>query len=119
MKDEKCVLAENRNIHKNYFLMKLKAEYISTHSKPGNFIMLAASKTSEPLLKRPFGIFDSEPPFIRIYYEIVGKGTEIIASLKPGDVVDVIGPLGNSFPHLEKKNILMVAGGRGMGGDSR
>ena len=114
MKDEKCVLVENRNINKNYFLMKLKAEYISTHSKPGNFIMLAASKTSEPLLKRPFGIFDAEPPFIRIYYEIVGKGTELIASLKPEDVVNVMGPLGNAFPHLEKKNILMVAGGRGI-----
>jgi len=113
-KDEKCLVVENSNINKNYFLMKMKAGYISAHAKPGNFIMLAASNTSEPLLKRPFGILTSEPPFILIYYEIVGKGTELIASLKPGDTINAVGPLGNAFPPLEKKNILMVAGGRGI-----
>jgi dihydroorotate dehydrogenase electron transfer subunit len=112
--DEKCTVIENRNIRKNFFLMKLEAEYISSHCSPGNFIMLAASKSFDPLLKRPFGILRAESPFIWLYYEIVGKGTELIASLKPGEIVNAIGPLGNSFPGFENKNILMVAGGRGI-----
>ncbi len=114
MKEEKCYVVENRKLNKKYFLMKLKAEYISSHAKPGNFIMLAASNTVAPLLKRPFGILTAEPPFIRLYYEIVGKGTDLISSLDPNDSVDAIGPLGNSFPFLENKKILMVAGGRGI-----
>lgn len=114
MKDEKCRVIENRNINKNYFLMKLEAQYISTHSQPGNFIMLAASTTVDPLLKRPFGILTADAPYIRIYYEIVGKGTELISRLKPNDTINAIGPLGNAFPPLENKNILMVAGGRGI-----
>jgi dihydroorotate dehydrogenase electron transfer subunit len=114
MKEEKCIVSENRNIRKQYYLMQLKSEYISRHAKAGNFIMLAASRGYEPLLKRPFGILDVNPPFLRIYYEIVGKGTEMIASFKPGDKIDVVGPLGNSFPVIEHKNILLVAGGRGI-----
>jgi dihydroorotate dehydrogenase electron transfer subunit len=114
MKDETCVIVENNNINTNYFLMKIKAGYISTQAKAGNFIMLAASKTSDPLLKRPFGILKAEPPHIWVYYEIVGKGTQLIASLEPNDTINAIGPLGNSFPPLEKKNILMIAGGRGI-----
>jgi len=114
MKEEKCLVVENRKLNKKYFLMKLKAEYISSHAKPGNFIMLAASNTADPLLKRPFGILTAEPPFIRLYYEIVGKGTGLISYLDPNDSVDAIGPLGNSFPSLVNKKILLVAGGRGI-----
>jgi len=75
MKDENCIIEENRNIRKNYFLMKIKADCISTEAKPGNFIMMAASSTTEPLLKRPFGILKAIPPHIWFYYETVGKGT--------------------------------------------
>jgi dihydroorotate dehydrogenase electron transfer subunit len=114
MKEEACVIAENRNIGKNYFLMKLRSDYISGRARPGNFIMLAASGTFEPLLKRPFGILRVRAPFFCIYYEVVGKGTELISRLKPGDTVNVVGPLGNSFPALAEKNILTVAGGRGI-----
>lgn len=114
MKDCTAVIVENRNIRKNYFLMKMESEYISSRAKPGNFIMLAASKTSEPLLKRPFGILRVEPPFLWIYYETVGKGTDLISRLKPGDTANVVGPLGNSFPDLQEKNILVVGGGRGI-----
>ncbi len=114
MKEEKCIIIENKNIRKSYYSMQLESEYISSHSAPGNFIMLAASRGLDPLLKRPFGILDVYPPYFRIYYEIVGKGTEIIAAFKPGEMVNVVGPLGNSFPAMENQNILLIAGGRGI-----
>jgi len=114
MKDCTAIIVENRNIRKNYYLMKMESEYISTQARPGNFIMLAASKTSEPLLKRPFGILRVEPPYLWLYYEIVGKGTDLISRLNSGDTANVVGPLGNSFPDLREKNILMVGGGRGI-----
>ncbi len=114
MKEEKCTVIENRNLNKKYFLMKLEAPYISSRAKPGNFIMLAASSSFDPLLKRPFGIVKAEPPFIWLYYEVVGKGTELIAKLDSNHSIDAIGPLGNSFPSLANKNILLVAGGRGI-----
>ncbi len=114
MKEEKCVIIENRNIRKNYYLITFQSQYISEHAKPGNFVMTAVSNTYEPLLKRPFGILDVNPPHIRLYYEIIGKGTQIMSELKAGDQVNVLGPLGNSFPELKNKNILMIGGGRGI-----
>jgi dihydroorotate dehydrogenase electron transfer subunit len=114
MKEEKCVVVENKHIRKHYYLMKLESSYIAGQAKAGNFVMVAVSKSFEPLLKRPFGILDVQPPKIRLYYEIVGKGTEMMADLKPGDRVNVVGPLGNAFPELENKNILVVGGGRGI-----
>jgi len=113
-KEEKCTVIENRQLQKNYFLMKLKADYIASQCRAGHFIMLAASRSYDPLLKRPFGILRAEPPYIWLYYETVGRGTELISSLKAGDEVDAIGPLGNAFPEFTGKRILMVAGGRGI-----
>lgn len=114
MKDEICRIIENRNIRKGYYLLKLEAPYIASRSQAGNFVMVKTSSTVEPLLKRPFGIFNAQPPFMELYYEVIGKGTELLARLKPGDETVVLGPLGNSFPPLEGKNILAVAGGRGI-----
>lgn len=105
---------ENQVLKGNYYLMQIESEYIATRSRPGNFVMVAVSSTHEPLLKRPFGIFSSKPPHIWLYYQVVGTGTELMAKMKPGDEVNVLGPLGNSFPDLKGKNILLIAGGRGI-----
>ncbi|MCP5051797.1 MAG: dihydroorotate dehydrogenase electron transfer subunit [bacterium] len=114
MKEEKCIVVKNENIIKDYYLLELESEYIAERAKPGNFVMLAVSGNFEPLLKRPFGILDARPPVLRFYYEIIGKGTKLMAGLKPGTEINAIGPLGNSVPPLENKNILLVAGGRGV-----
>ena len=114
MKEEKCKVSENINIKGKYYSMKIETAYIAKKSRPGNFVMAAVSTASDPLLKRPFGIFRAAPPFIWLYYEVVGKGTELLSQKKKGDFLTLLGPLGNSFPGLENKNILLVAGGRGI-----
>jgi dihydroorotate dehydrogenase electron transfer subunit len=114
MKDETCIVVENRHISEKYYLLKIEAPYIAEKAEPGNFVMLKATVGIEPLLKRPFGIFNAEPPYIWLYFQVVGRGTELIAALRAGDNVQVLGPLGNRFPILHHKNILMVAGGRGI-----
>lgn len=114
MKEEKGVVVENRNIGGNFFLLKIEAPYISKMSIPGNFVMTAVSGSSDPLLKRPLGIFDAKSPHIYLYYEIVGRGTKLLSGKRESDFLDLVGPLGNGFPELSGKNILMIAGGRGI-----
>ncbi|HLP47360.1 MAG TPA: hypothetical protein VK469_15520, partial [Candidatus Kapabacteria bacterium] len=114
MKEETCVVIENKHINRKYYMLKIKAPYISENAKPGNFVMVKPTSGIDPLLKRPFGVFNVKSPFIWLYYEIVGKGTELISKLRENDTVPVLGPLGNSFPTMVGKNILMVAGGRGI-----
>jgi len=114
MREEECRISANTVIRGRYYLMKIESEYIARVCEPGNFVMIAVSGGNDPLLKRPFGIFRQESPYFYIYYEVVGRGSELMASRREGDHLMVIGPLGNTFPKYEKENILLVGGGRGI-----
>jgi len=114
MKEEACEVVLNRHLRRGYYLMKIRSSHIAGRCTPGNFVMIAVSGGTDPLLKRPFGIFGKEEDLIHIYYEVVGKGSRLLAGIREGDRVMVVGPLGNSFPELRGKNILLAAGGRGI-----
>ncbi len=81
--------------------------------KPGQFYMLQVGKTYDPLLKRPFCIFKREGNVIQFVYRIRGKGTRLLSNCKKGDIIQAIGPLGNSYP-APKKDFIAVAGGIGI-----
>jgi len=114
MKEEKSVVIENTNINSNYYLMKVRNKYIATTARPGNFVMVAVSDSYDPLLKRPFGIYRIQEDVVVLYYQVIGKGTQLMSQLKSGDQVALLGPLGNSFLGLSGKKILLIAGGRGI-----
>jgi dihydroorotate dehydrogenase electron transfer subunit len=76
--------------------------------------------STDPLLGRPFAFYDTvldehgEVTAIDIVYLVVGKLTGLLADLRPGDAVEVWGPLGNGFPQLSGvKHVGLVAGGIG------
>jgi len=114
MNEEKCTVEENLNIIGNYFLIKINTDLIAKEAIPGNFVMVGVNTITDPLLKRPFGIFDVDDNYIYIYYEVVGKASEILSKKRNGDTVHIVGPLGNGFPIIKDKKILMIAGGRGI-----
>jgi dihydroorotate dehydrogenase electron transfer subunit len=114
MHEATATVIENHHIIDDYYLIKLEDKAIARESKPGNFVMLAARSSHDPLLKRPFGILDAAPPVFSIYYQVVGRGTRMISQLREGDSVAVIGPLGNEFPTRTNSKILLIAGGRGI-----
>lgn len=114
MNEEKCIIEENLNILGNYFLIKIKTELIAKEAIPGNFVMVGVNTNTDPLLKRPFGIFYVDDNFIYLYYEVVGKASKILSEKRKGDIVNIVGPLGNGFPKFDNKKVLMIAGGRGI-----
>ena len=114
MIEEKCTIVENRNLGGSYYLMKLEAPQVAGAAQAGNFVMVKTTSANDPLLKRPFGIFKVDSRNIWLYYEVVGTGTSLMADMKAGDRTTVLGPLGNAFPLLENRRILLVAGGRGI-----
>ncbi len=76
---------------------------------PGQFIsILCPNKT----LRRPFSIahFDSEKNELTVLFKLKGEGTNYIANLKKGDVVNFLAPLGNGFELVNKKALLVGAG---------
>ena len=71
------------------------------------------------LLRRPFSLAgrgdDDRGTWVEIIHRVVGVGTSWLASLKVGDAVDLIGPLGNHFALPAGKSIgLLVGGGVGL-----
>lgn len=77
--------------------------------------MLSTAHSLDPLLKRPFSIHRLCGNDLQILYRVVGKGTDLLSKNKKGEILDVIGPLGNSFPSARKQDkTILIAGGLGI-----
>lgn len=72
-----------------------------------------------PMLRRAFSIAglrrDDGGVDVDVIYRVVGKATRWMASLRKGDALSVLAPLGNAFPvHDRKRDAWLVAGGVGL-----
>lgn len=72
-----------------------------------------------PLLRRPFSLAgrvdDGNGVWLRIGYRVLGTGSAYLSSLRHGDSIDLIGPLGNAFCLPRGKNHgLLIGGGVGL-----
>ncbi|MCK4998672.1 MAG: hypothetical protein KAS23_04025, partial [Anaerohalosphaera sp.] len=94
----RATVTENKRVIKNHYLLTLRPLKRIKKSRPGNFFMISVESGLDPLLKRPFSVHRSTDRDFQILYRVVGKGTTILSNRKPGDALDVIGPLGNTFP---------------------
>jgi len=79
---------------------------------PGQFVNIRVNTGTDPLLRRPFSIFDYTDRGMEIVVRIVGKGTSLLAGALPGEM-DVLGPLGKGFTIEKNKKVLLVGGGVG------
>ena len=113
--DEDVVLLENKKSNGKYFKLAFRSEKLSRNIKPGQFLHVRVSQGQDPYLRRPFSYFRVLPGKVEILYEVLGRGTSILSGKKKGDVLRVMGPLGNSFAKdLGKKKRILVAGGVGV-----
>jgi dihydroorotate dehydrogenase electron transfer subunit len=110
----------NRQLAEKTFLLRLEAGALARAIRPGQFVMLRMPGTTDPLLGRPFALYDTvvnehgEAAAVDIVYLVVGKMTGLLASMRPGEVIDAWGPLGNGFPELSGvDHVGLVAGGIG------
>lgn len=102
-------ILENKKVSDDIYLMGLKT---SLKGAPGQFYMLKVGNL-DPLLPRPISIYDIGDNEISFLYQVVGKGTVIMADKKPGDTIELLGPLGNGF-NIEGKKVAVVGGGIGI-----
>jgi dihydroorotate dehydrogenase electron transfer subunit len=112
----KLKILENRKLSDRDYLLKVKVpENSSNRVKPGQFAMVQVRKDNQfdPLLRRPFGIFDVEGDSISFLYRVFGRGTSLLTEAK--GFIDVIFPLGN-FINDNASKFLFIAGGIGIGG---
>ena len=107
-----CKVIENIEIAPGIFKISID---INLEAEPGQFFMLRAdSFRQDPILARPLGVCEQKVDRLMFLVQVVGKGTKLIANLKKGDGVSVLGPLGNGFVKTNDKKIAIVAGGIGI-----
>jgi dihydroorotate dehydrogenase electron transfer subunit len=110
-------LIESTSTRSYGFLRLRLSEEIET--LPGQFAMLKPRGIYEPLLRRAMAYYRSsfvnEVRRVDFIYQILGRGTRALGGLKPGDEVEFLGSLGNTYdlePALGRE-ALLVAGGVG------
>jgi dihydroorotate dehydrogenase electron transfer subunit len=110
----------NTPLARRTYLLRLDFPELARAIRPGQFLMLRIMGTTDPLLGRPFALYDTaldvhgEPAGVDVVYLVVGKVTGLMAALRPGDRVEAWGPLGNGFPDLGTLgHVGLVAGGIG------
>lgn len=114
-------VVEQEQMARNTFRLRLHCPEIARRIVPGQFFMVRPSRGSDPLLGRPFALFDTyddehgQPIGFDFGYVTVGKLTGLMPSWKVGDEVSVWGPLGNGFPVAPEgtQHLMCVAGGIG------
>ncbi|MGB9905934.1 MAG: dihydroorotate dehydrogenase electron transfer subunit [Candidatus Saccharicenans sp.] len=101
----------------DYFLFTLESPAIAPKSRPGQFLMIRVSESTQPLLRRPISLHNVEGPRLQIFFQIAGEGTRLLSRKTAGDRLNLLGPLGQGFtirPEFRGKEVFCVGGGRGI-----
>ncbi len=111
----------NRRLSPDYNVLALAAPGIAAAVEPGQFVMVKTSDGQDPLLRRPFSIFeiirdaDGTPGGFTILSKRVGPGTTRLYSASAGQRLACLGPLGRPFTLVNPPvEAWMVAGGVGL-----
>ncbi len=119
--DIDATVITNARLSRDYSVLSLAAPEVGTRTKPGQFVMVKPAGVTDPLLRRPFSVFEvlrnsaGEVTGVSILNKRAGRSTNKLYALEPGDVVSCLGPLGVPFkPVAAPVEAWMVAGGVGL-----
>lgn len=113
----KCPIISNEQVGQKIHLIRVASSEIANIARSGQFVNIRVTDKFSPLWRRPFSIhrINRQQSWFDILFAVLGQGTEILADMKSGDIIDVLGPLGSHFniPYGINEAIL-VAGGLGI-----
>ncbi|MDP2982384.1 MAG: dihydroorotate dehydrogenase electron transfer subunit [Candidatus Latescibacter sp.] len=99
------------------YIIEVACGEIAQNAVPGQFVQARAGRGTDPFLRRTFSICGSRPEYgiISLMIDVVGLGTALLCSLKRGEMLNLVGPLGNGFDQSLGGNgsVVLVAGGFG------
>jgi len=114
------VIANARLSH-DYSVLSLAAPEVGARTQPGQFVMVKPAGSCDPLLRRPFSVFEvlrdqrGTITGVSIFNKRAGRSTKKLYDLEIGDTVSCLGPLGQPFKSVAAPmQGWMVAGGVGL-----
>jgi dihydroorotate dehydrogenase electron transfer subunit len=116
--DTEGKVVSNEWVNREYKHLVLDAGPVAAASKAGQFFHLLCPSTGSdtPFFRRPMSTYRADPSTGRVefLYKVTGAGTRGLATLEPGDVLPMLGPLGVGFTlPAGARNIVVL--GRGVG----
>jgi len=119
--DVAALVLRNTHLSAEYNVLQLEAPAIAASSLPGQFVMIRTAAGTDPLLRRPFSVFEilrdaaGSPTGISVLCKRIGPGTARLYDAAAGDRLPVLGPLGKPFTLVSPPaEAWMVAGGVGL-----
>ena len=119
-------IEKNEEISEGVYEIRLNAPEIAETAAAGQFVNIYLPG-GEMLLPRPIGIADAQDGILTLVYAVVGKGTEMLAEMKNGGKIEVMGPLGTGFfdyagspvdrdgkTGSHPRTVLLIGGGLGL-----
>jgi dihydroorotate dehydrogenase electron transfer subunit len=111
----------NTRLSADYNVLALSAPAIAAAARPGQFVMVKAASGFDPLLRRPFSVFEvlrdalGAQTGVSLLNKRIGVSTNLLYRAEPGETVACFGPLGRPFTVLTPPTeAWMVAGGVGL-----
>jgi dihydroorotate dehydrogenase electron transfer subunit len=111
----------NHRLSADYNVLALEAPAIARVAAPGQFVMVKAGSAHDPLLRRPFSIFEiirnraGVPAGLSLLNKRIGPSTALVYAAAPGQQVACLGPLGRPFSLIDPPaEAWMIAGGVGL-----
>ena len=110
-------LIDSRRILPGQWMQWYHAPELATSVRAGQFIHVRTDDWSGLVLRRPFTVNTADPAtgVVSIHFREVGRGTTWLRHMRPGDRLDMLGPLGQGFVvDPRNRHLLLVAGGLGI-----
>ncbi|UCE04340.1 MAG: dihydroorotate dehydrogenase electron transfer subunit [bacterium] len=113
----KCKLIDKIWLTPTIIRLRISTKELACFSHPGQFVNIKVSNNFIPLLRRPFSIHrvDQKGEWFEILFQLIGKGTELLANFEINNELDILGPLGNNFIIPQDcDHAVLIAGGLGI-----
>lgn len=95
------------------FITRIRAPKCAAAATPGSFVHVVCD--AELPMRRPLSIMRASDDCIDVLYKTVGEGLHLLAEKRPGDKINVLGPIGRPFePNPDRPNCLLIGGGVGI-----
>jgi len=111
---EDCQILAHYKYGGNQRILTLASDKIPQITQPGQFVHISTGDVLK--MRRPISIMsvDVENNTFDLLYKVVGIGTDELSKRQIGEILSVLGPIGNGFKLTTKKNPLLIGGGVGM-----
>ena len=115
---ELAKVVANAAVNNEYRHLVVDCSEVAASAQPGQFFQLLCPHPAgeQPFLRRPMSLYGADPVRrqVEFLYKVTGAGTRGLDLIKPGDHLDIMGPLGAGFT-LDSRWRHIVAVGRGAG----